>query len=468
MNIKNSTGIYPLPDARASSGKGNEKPEQRKNPSSIAPMKLILLATLFSPLYAQAAIHYVRQGASGNGSGSDWSNAYTSLPSNLVRGDTYYVAAGSYAGRTFNTPASGTAVITIKKAIEADHGTNTGWQSSYGTGQTVFNTQIGFSTPYWVFDGQTGGGPGSWTSGFGFRINHTGSHAVVVSNSGDNVTMRHVELQGNSTDGVQGFRLTGADNFTLSYWYTENIGNCPFFMVPVSNFLAEYGYVGKFSGSSSNHSEIASIWGGVKGTTTFRYNIFANVTSTGGLMWDNSNDHTAQLRVYGNVFYKSPTSRWENNANGLIGGWTGGGGEDLYNLRIYNNTFYNTTGTIFTDFVTRSGDNEVKNNIFYNSSAPGYNDIQSHDYNHYINSGGTQSEAKGTSATSGDPFVNAAGLDFNLKADTAAGLTLASPYNVDPMGTLRGVSGIFDRGAFQYKGSNPSIVLTPPTNLRSM
>ena len=38
---------------------------------------------------------------------------------------------------------SGTQYITIKKAIETDHGTNTGWNSDYGDGQAVFTASGG-------------------------------------------------------------------------------------------------------------------------------------------------------------------------------------------------------------------------------------------------------------------------------------------------------------------------------------
>ena len=166
-------------------------------------------------------------------------------------------------------------------------------------------------------------------------------------------------------------------------------------------------------------------------------------------MWDNHENHTAQLRVYGNVFYRSPDSIWSNGANGLIGGWTGNGGEDCYNMRIYNNTFYETTGLIFTNFISRSGNNEVKNNLFYNSTPPSYGDIQVHDYNHYVNSGGTQSEANGTSNTSGNPVKSVVSLDFRLIADTSTGVTLPAPYDMDAYGVTRGVSGRWTRGAFQ-------------------
>ncbi len=56
-----------------------------------------LLLMAFS---AAAANKYVRAGAGGTGTGADWTNAYTSLPNPLTRGDTYYIADGSYSGST--------------------------------------------------------------------------------------------------------------------------------------------------------------------------------------------------------------------------------------------------------------------------------------------------------------------------------------------------------------------------------
>jgi hypothetical protein len=39
-----------------------------------------------------SVIHYVRQGVTGSNDGSNWTNAYTSLPAKLIRGHTYYIA----------------------------------------------------------------------------------------------------------------------------------------------------------------------------------------------------------------------------------------------------------------------------------------------------------------------------------------------------------------------------------------
>src|SRR6478672_8702003 len=91
---------------------------------------MVICAALGAGLRAQTATHYVRQGASGTGTGDDWTNAYPNLPGTLTRGDTYYVADGSYGNPVFDDPESGTLVITIKKATITDHGTDTGWQAN--------------------------------------------------------------------------------------------------------------------------------------------------------------------------------------------------------------------------------------------------------------------------------------------------------------------------------------------------
>ena len=81
---------------------------------------------------------YVRQGAAGSADGSDWTNAYTTLPATLTRDTTYWIADGSYSGYTFNDTASGSLVIRVKKATGSLHGTDTGWSSGYGDGQATF------------------------------------------------------------------------------------------------------------------------------------------------------------------------------------------------------------------------------------------------------------------------------------------------------------------------------------------
>ena len=105
------------PQARVNRPKAILRMEQRN--VNVLIVGLAPIAAL--PLHA--ADRYVRLGASGNGGGSDWTNAYAWLPSTLVRDDPYWVADGSYPGYNLDDPASGSLAITIRKGTIAAHGT---------------------------------------------------------------------------------------------------------------------------------------------------------------------------------------------------------------------------------------------------------------------------------------------------------------------------------------------------------
>src|ERR1017187_8394658 len=59
-------------------------------------MRIYLMLLL--SLTCQAATHYVRASATGSNDGSSWASAFTSIPTSLVRGDTYYIAGGTFPG----------------------------------------------------------------------------------------------------------------------------------------------------------------------------------------------------------------------------------------------------------------------------------------------------------------------------------------------------------------------------------
>jgi len=418
----------------------------------------------------------VGSSATGNGSGSDWNNllGWSATPS---RGDTWYLAGGSFSGKTFNTPVSGSTLITIKKATVADHGTSTGWNNTIASAETVFGSEIQFDSSYWVFDGQTGGGPGSWASGFGFQIACADDSLAIIrmgyNGPANNVTVRHVDLAGKGSASSQGgyysndgVALYGCSNITISYAWVHGAGRCPFF-IDCANTIFEYFYVQSYYGTSSVHSEVASIYdfaGLVMGDTTFRNSLFTHIVSTGGLIFDNSSNPSSHLYVYGNVFYKPPGDSWDQ-ANGLIGGWTGGNGEQMYNVWVYNNTFVNVDQLSLSNLPNTFGGCRAMNNLWYNCTAPDFSKFPTHDYNYFISSGATQGEASGVSVTGSDPFVNSAGLDFRLKANTPSGSNLGSPYNVDPIGALRST---WTRGAYEFGGSATTPTPTPtPTPIPS-
>ena len=189
---------------------------------------------LFITFAAQAAVVCIGPAATGNGSGSDWSNlrAWSSTP---ARGDTWYVSDGSYSGKTFNTAPSGTTVTMIKKATVADHGPSTGWSNAMGDGIATFSNQFVFASDYWIIDGVTGGGPNAWESGYGFEITETGASNPAIdigrTNSANYVTVRHCKLIGmNNTNsnggsaGNDGIAVLGGGNIVLSYLWIQNMG----------------------------------------------------------------------------------------------------------------------------------------------------------------------------------------------------------------------------------------------------
>ncbi len=158
---------------------------------------------------------HVRAGA--NGDGSDWANARGQLPATLERGSTYLVAGGSYPAYTFDDPASGQQLITIKKATALDHGTDTGWQASYGTEKAVFGP-LSVTRPYFVIDGGPGRGLIARTS--------TGTSAAVSIRTND-VTLRRVEVDGAFKVDSKGEHLSGSCNaLTVRDGTNVNIEQC--------------------------------------------------------------------------------------------------------------------------------------------------------------------------------------------------------------------------------------------------
>jgi hypothetical protein len=186
---------------------------------------------------ASAANHYLRAGAHGSGTGVNWNNACTGFTGScavagLVRGDTYYVAGGTYAGYQFDTVNAGTSFITIKAATISDHGTSAGWSNSYSveTAQAHFGA-ISFPTSsYWVFDGVVGSQSSS-ASAYGFQIDEPATctspqTAIQIGQSGTagihDLVFRHIAFQA-CPDDIQKIAITDVpqthqiSNITISY-----------------------------------------------------------------------------------------------------------------------------------------------------------------------------------------------------------------------------------------------------------
>ncbi len=425
----------------------------------------------FVAIPVRGANYYVRAGATGSGNGSDWNNAYPVLPANPLRGSTYYVATGVYPGYTFNTAESGTNVVTVKKATVLDNGSNVGWNDSYGLGTALFTNYWRITRGYFVLDGQVGGGPGSWTNGYGFKIQSlsttTFNPGIRISDDRKNVTLRHFEIQGNGGDGAGGNNGPAndaleigqrTDQTTVSYAYLHDMGRCLIFGHG-DNMFFEFVYGGKFESTDAEHAEIASLWAALPPTVmctnvTFANCVWSHMEGTGGLIM-----FADGVNIYGNVFYR-PAGVTFPAAHGGISTWINDGGV-MARVRVYNNSFINLGSSLpaFSfGFSQNPSDIRVMNNIFYNCQVD-FGGVTLHDYNLFINTSGASAASEAHGATGNAAIFNDyLALNFTLKSNTPAGSNVGAPYNVDPNGVPRTT---WTRGAYEFGSSfgNPQLRL---------
>jgi hypothetical protein len=441
---------------------------------------LLALLLAFAALSAQAADRFVRQGASGNGSGSDWANAYTDLPANLVRGDTYYIADGTYSGRTFKDEASGTTPITIKKCTGASHGTETGYNASYCDGKASVSGSWAFTRPYYVIDGATRN-ESNWKDhasyGFsvpGFRASRLDGGHVGGNCSADNITIRNVHV-GNTATSYQsatgeGFYIAGfgggsvaCKNWSISRVLAQNTrvaiqcAGCTGLLVESSYF-----YVGWGKEAIRGQLDARNM--------TVRWSVFEDscmtlpgttdrCTAEIAAWGENPVGNYDNMQVYGNVFYKTNTYQSQGidtyNSNAVI--LFGGDGSSVVgppanNARIYNNTIAGHRGDQAIVKLLGSGTgNECRNNLWANVTG---------------GTGVTGSCAGANNLVLNDtPFVSYANGDFRLSRAVGAGTSLSAPYNVDRLGNSRGADGLFDIGAYEYNGGGAPVALSAPLNL---
>lgn len=465
---------------------------------------LFLLILLVSDVVF-AANHYVRKGAMGDGSGSDWNNAWDDFPVNLIRGDTYYIADGIYpAGYKFDDAESDSTYIYIKKAIASDHGTDTGWNATYGDGQVIFMDKLEFLSGYWEIDGQVGQKRGV-NEPYGIVVRDSGraieANKDKVISSADHIRLYHIEIDGlcnaqSCQDVAKNFDTiyvtdTTAHNWHLQYLYVHDAGRTLLRAFDQDDWTIELSYF--FTPNSINvngnltHSEIWSVFVAPAGRTAanwiVRYNYFSDPISTGGLMHVGN-----RWKIYSNVFTRTHYTNRPSN-HGIIGSWTG------YNWHIgpytYNNTFVDLT---FDDQGSvspiNSGGSITKNNLFVNSSVMAIGGITSH--NAYSGSYGTNGDNPTESDSEiigcvGEDCQNPNNIfisygseyyedtdDYGLKQPTAAAdNTIGTEYNQDCITNFdlnncitRGADGNWDRGAFEYSGALDIVSPDPPQNLK--
>ena len=450
------------------------------------PMRLLIvcLALIMSALEGHSQqTFYVKPGATGSNNGSDWNNAYTALPSSMVRGAVYYLAAGNYGTRTFNTPNSGTNVITIRAATVASHGTDVGWSSGFA-GQVVFTADCTVASDYWTFDGQTRGG---YTNGYNLKFfNSTdGTGHNVYIDVGDSRMFTDIRFQfcefegthgsfGLSDDGV--YIYPRCNNFYMGSCYMHDFGGNPIMANygggSGTNYTFEYSYfVRNHQSYNSDHSECMSMTGS---SLTIRYCIFQDIISS-GYITDASGISApiSNWELYGNVFFWS--SAYQNDPRAFIGNGIVGFFGETYSghFYFYNNTIVGITNAATQISVYQGGlmlpgnsvQYQIENNIWYGCDTVGQYGSSGNtvDYNTYLRCKSVSATDTGAHKVVGssNPFANLNALDFHLVGGSAAGVALASPYNSDLSGNARGADGLWDRGAYEFLGSagtNPPVI----------
>jgi hypothetical protein len=290
---------------------------------------------------------YIRAGASGNGSGSDWTNAYTGFgttsgkvnPASMSRGVTYWLAAGSYGEQSFNTPDSGNAVIVIRGATASSHGPASDWNPAWA-GQAVFG-QSRITTDNWTIDGQTRGS--NWQSGYTIQFNIDGQAGLgyALGIQGSHVTIRYVEIRGSSRNYTYNSHTptncerycdaaiaTGSptNNFYVGYSWLHDVGDTQFQSnlntVGNSNgssWIIEYNYISRdHTGDQApgNHSEAFSA---TVRDLIVRYNYFQDIGSSGVIT-----DASAGLPdvgpwyIYGNVVFWTKNNPFPGIGDGFV------------------------------------------------------------------------------------------------------------------------------------------------------
>jgi hypothetical protein len=436
-------------------------------------MKTLILSLLAALAFvadpAWAVNRYVRAGATGNGSGADWTNAYPALPSTLVRGDTYYVASGNYPAYTFDDPQSGSQVITIKKATVADHGTDVGWNAAYAAGQAIFNSIIRFDTGNYVFDGSVRN-ESDWFDGasYGFRVNHNNQNQNIVIAGGSrssNIAIKYVYV-----DAIYGnlpnvtVRRYAIDTDTYGESITTGLvfhrmyvrgSNNVWFLRTTNGAILEYSASEGAQSNNANHGEIVNLY--YSGNNAIiRYNHWKNAFVVG----DGGTALVAITQADGLQFYGNVAD------NFFVGdGAVGYNGYATSNNRVYNNTFVRGIG-YNSGMAWGSGTNNVvQNNLFIDCRSVWIDG--SHDFNGF-GDGNTRGEANAQINVPTSIFVNFSAGDLRLRSETARGAALSSPFNADMLGMSRGADGTFSRGAYEFASGVAApapAALTPPTNV---
>ena len=462
---------------------------------------LLLVILTVTAAQTFATDWYVRKGATGSNSGSDWNNAWNEMSqikfSSLSCGDTVWLAGGSYTTSLSGSKSctSGNE-LTFRRVLATDSAPTlaAGWNSGFDSRVVLPNISVPGPAAYMTFDGRQWQGtagsagiqvliPGS--SGDGIDASNTGSSGPAI----DHITWTYVEVFGPAcveSQNCSGGGVIGVN--IMPYCSTANRTNLLFDHVSVhrtgeafrgcgwDHNTIQYSYIYDTHNDGQQHEDIEYSNPPYQ-NVTWRYNhIFQSPNdgiffeySTSGVNW----------QFYGNVYYHSGGAIISCKSGTTCGPWL-----------IYNNVFENDTqfGDYQPGWVDFGGSmaagTQVYNNIWENIRFQNANSNVAMDYNAY-NSG--NSKDGGAHSFSYDPGTLGASLMFLNEAPsnpvagdfhlTAAGLlafggkgkNLGAPYSTDAEGnTCSSTATACNLGMFQSSSASTSNPPAPPSNLSAL
>jgi hypothetical protein len=424
---------------------------------------------------AWGACHVMTPNGSGTKSGSDWNNACAGLSgacspsSGMVRGDTYFIAKGTYSSATWSRSNSGSATITVKSPTAADHCTDTGFNQSTHVGQALIQGSNFIDSDNWIINGQYGTPFVKGSYGIKFQWNGGNVDSINCRTGCDSSTFQYMEIQGSNYAnsycdegiGIFGYNRTpNPSNILLDHLYAYQSSNNVKFNsssnITLQNSILDENYSnGNCHGENIAFHEVDNL--------VVRYNLLKNCVGTACIATPNACNSTCgtsnNFQAYGNVIYN--TRSGSCTANGGSETCTSSLirvllGEDLENPKFYNNTFANwsagllSSGNVVDVFYNSSAvvnGLEMKNNLFYNNGPIELGDSggTSCSSNSYYDTKRNSTACSGDQIASGNPLVDPM-ADFRLTADTAIWTPLGAPYNLDPNNITR----VSSRGAYQF------------------
>lgn len=428
---------------------------------------ILTIACLLIGFSTPAATKYIRSGATGSNNGTSWTDAYSEFASvSWVRGDTYYLAGGSYLALTV-APAANGSWVTIKKANATDNGSDSGWSSSYATTTATISGLVAFDNGKVSLNGVTGSG----TSGHGIRIavtNLTGAAITLEYDTSDYI-LAGLEIQGagyaassNSADGIFWNNGTNQKGLVVSnVWVHEVTRNGLVLGAVAGTSFEDLGMRWSRSVISETGGCLDPDQHGqgmqIAYATDSRFliiegSLFKNVVGSAmiGFLGGSSARHS-DVRIINNVFWISDNATYRTVSPGVI--WAHDSAQYATNFLVANNTVYGVgnvtnTGALaqFVLYSTNTTGNRLINNLwqssYFSATNYGFGTMATNGY--YVNTGakvptGTPGQIDGASSGLSAPdsgiftpsgFALNSGATLSEFTDDFTGATRVAPWDI--------------------------------------